>query len=263
MSDNLFKVATFNANSIRARIEQILDWLQRERPDVLCVQETKVQDPDFPLEPIRDAGYHVVFRGQKAHAGVAIISRDEPEGVAFGLDDGGEADEPRLVRAVICGVPVVNTYVPQGREVDSPHFQYKLEWLGRLRGLFERHYHPDQALIWTGDLNVAPEPIDVHDPKRLKDHVDFHPEARAALERARAWGFVDVFRRHHPGEPGQYTYWDYRVRNSLERGLGWRIDHIWATAPLAEKSVRAWVDLEARRAERPSDHTFLVAEFAR
>jgi exodeoxyribonuclease-3 len=261
MSDDLFKVATFNANSIRVRIGQILDWLQRERPDVLCVQETKVQDPDFPLESIREIGYHVVFRGQKSHAGVAIISREEPQQVAFGLDDGGEPDEPRLIRALIRDVHVVNTYVPQGREVDSPHFQYKLEWLGRVRDLFERHYRPDQPLIWTGDLNVAPEEIDVHDPKRLKNHVDFHPDARAALERVRAWGFVDVFRQHHPDEPGQYTYWDYRIRGSLERGLGWRIDHIWATAPLAEQSIRSWVDVEARRAERPSDHTFLVAEF--
>jgi exodeoxyribonuclease-3 len=114
----------------------------------------------------------------------------------------------------------------------------------------------------VGDLNVAPEPIDVHDPKGLKDNVDFHPEARAALERVREWGFVDVFRQHHPNEPKQYTFWDYRVRNAMERGLGWRVDHVWATGPLARKSTRAWIDVEARRAERPSDHTFLVAEFA-
>ncbi|MBN1485836.1 MAG: exodeoxyribonuclease III [Chloroflexia bacterium] len=257
-----FKLATFNSNSIRARLEQVLDWLQREQVDVLCLQETKVQDPDFPQAAFREAGYHVVFRGQKSYAGVAIVSRAEPEEVAYGLDDGGEADEARLVRALIQGISVVNTYVPQGRAVDSPHFQYKLQWLARLRDLFERHYRPDQPLIWAGDLNVAPEEIDVHDPKRLKNHVDFHPEARQALEQVREWGFVDVFRRHHPDEPGHYTYWDYRVRNSLDRGLGWRIDHIWATPPLAAQSVRSWIDREARRGERPSDHTFLVAEFA-
>ena len=113
-----------------------------------------------------------------------------------------------------------------------------------------------------GDFNVAPEPIDVHNPKRLKNHVDFHPEARAALERVREWGFVDVFRLHHPQEAEQYTFWDYRVPNAVERKIGWRVDHIWATEPLARKSTRAWIDVEARRAERPSDHTFLVAEFA-
>ncbi len=263
MSDNVLKAATFNVNSIRTRLELVLDWLGREAPDILCLQETKTQDEDFPAEPIRDAGYHVVFRGQKAHAGVAVISREEPQEVAVGLDDGGEPDEARLIRAVIGGIPVVNTYVPQGRSPDSEHFQYKLEWLARLRAFFEQHYSPHELLLWMGDLNVAPEPIDVYDPKRLKNHVAFHPQARAALEWVREWGFVDVFRRHHPAEPGQYTFWDYRVRDVLERGLGWRVDHIWATEPLARQSTRAWIDVEARRVERPSDHTFLVAEFAR
>ena len=262
MSGEVLKVVTFNANSIRTRLGQVLDWLDRESPDALCVQETKVQDPDFPVEPFREAGYHVVFRGQKSYAGVAIVSREEPQEVAFGLDDGGEPDEARLIRAAIRGIPVVNTYVPQGRSPDSEHFQYKLEWLARLRAFFERHYSPQEPLLWVGDFNVAPEPIDVHNPKRLKNNVDFHPEARAALERLRDWGFVDVFRRHHPDEPGQYTFWDYRVRGAMDRGVGWRVDHIWATDPLARKSIRSWIDVEARRAERPSDHTLLVAEFA-
>ncbi len=258
MSDAVLKVATYNANSIRARLGLVLNWLQREAPDILCLQETKVQDEDFPVEPLREAGYHVVFRGQKAYAGVALVSREEPQEVDFGLD--GE-DEARLIRALIRGIPVVNTYVPQGRSPDSEHFQYKLEWLTRLRALFERHYSPEEPLLWMGDFNVAPEPIDVHDPKRLKNHVDFHPEARAALERVREWGFVDVFRLHHPDEPGRYTFWDYRVRGAMERGLGWRVDHIWATEPLARRSSRAWIDVAARLAEHPSDHTFLVAEF--
>jgi exodeoxyribonuclease-3 len=262
MSDDVLRVATYNANSIRSRLELVLDWLGREAADILCLQETKVQDEDFPAEPIRDAGYHVVFRGQKAYGGVAIISREEPREVAFGFDDGREPVEARLIRAVIGGIPVVNTYVPQGRTPDSEHFQYKLEWLARLRAFLERYYSPQEPLLWMGDFNVAPEPIDVYDPKRLKNHADFHPEAREALEHVKEWGFVDVFRLHHPDEPEQYTFWDYRVRDALERGLGWRVDHIWATAPLADKSSRAWIDVEARRAERPSDHTFLVAEFA-
>jgi exodeoxyribonuclease-3 len=269
-----FKVATYNANSIRARMALILGWLARESPDVLCVQETKVQDEDFPAAPMREAGYQVVFRGQKAHAGVAIISREEPQEVAFGLDDGGPStpdlglrsgqgpDEARLIRAVIGGVSVVNTYVPQGRDPESEHFQYKLRWFERLRALFERHYAPDELLLWMGDLNVALEPIDVYDPKALEGHVCYRPEVRAALRQVGEWGFVDVFRRHHPGEAGQYTYYDYRARDPVERGIGWRVDHIWATGPLAEKSTDAWVDTEARLAERPSDHTFLVAEFA-
>ena len=262
MTGRVLKVATYNANSIRMRLGLVMDWLAREAPDILCLQETKVQDPDFPEGAFEDAGYQVIYRGQKAHAGVAIASRERAEEVSFGFQDSGEPDEARLVRAVVGGVSVVNTYVPQGRSADSPHFQYKLEWLGRMRALFERFYSPDDLLLWMGDLNVATEPIDVHDPQRLKKHVDFHPQARAALERVREWGFVDVFRRHHPGEPGQYTFWDYRVRNAMERGLGWRVDHIWATEPLARRSTDSWIDVAARKAERPSDHTFLVAEFA-
>jgi exodeoxyribonuclease-3 len=261
MSKRTCKVATFNTNSIRSRLKLLFDWLHREKPDILCLQETKVQDVDFPAASFADAGYHVVFKGRKAHAGVAIVSSGEPREVVSGFEDEGEPDEARLIRAVIRGIPVVNTYVPQGRTLDSPHFQYKLKWMTRLRALFEKQYSPRKPLLWMGDFNVAPEPIDVHDPLRLKDHVDFHPEAREALEHVREWGLVDIFRKHHPDEPGQYTFWDYRVRGALERGLGWRVDHIWATEPLAQKSKRAWVDIEARRADRPSDHTFLVAEF--
>ncbi|HUT16514.1 MAG TPA: exodeoxyribonuclease III [Anaerolineae bacterium] len=256
----MIKVATFNANSIRARLELVLDWLQREAPDVLCLQETKVQDGDFPAKAFEDVGYHVVFRGQKAHAGVAMVSKHEPEDVTFGFDDGREPDEARLLRAVVRGVPIVNTYVPQGRSIDLPVFRYKLEWFARLRQLFDLCYAPEKPLLWVGDFNVAPEPMDVHDPKGLAQHVAFHPEAREALQRVKDWGLVDVFRMHCP-EPEQYTFWDYRVRNAVDRNIGWRVDHIWATKPLAARSTTSWIDVEARRAERPSDHTFLVAEF--
>jgi exodeoxyribonuclease-3 len=255
------KLATYNANSVRARMNLLLEWLGREAPDVLCLQETKVQDKDFPVQPLEDAGYHVNFRGQKSHAGVAILSREEPEEVSYGIDDGAEPDEARLIRVVVGGIPIVNVYIPQGRAVDSEHFQYKLEWLRRLRRLFQRDYSPRQPLLWVGDFNVAPEPIDVYAPGGLEDHVAFHPEARAALEHVREWGFVDVFRLHHPDEPGYFTYYDYRARDPVESGTGWRVDHIWATKPLARRSTRSWIDLEARRAERPSDHTFLLAEF--
>lgn len=261
MSDTL-TIATFNANSIRTRLDQIIAWMAQGHADVLCIQETKVQDTDFPAEPIRNAGYQVAYRGQKAYAGVAIISREELSDVAYGLDDDGEPDEARLIRAVVRGIPLVNTYVPQGREADHPQFQYKLAWLARVRAFFERHYAPDKPLVWVGDLNVAPEPMDLHDPKANKEHVDFHPLAREALARVREWGLVDVFRRHHPDEPGQYTYFDYRVRNAVERQVGWRVDHIYATASLAERSLGAWIDVQARQVGRPSDHTFLVAEFA-
>jgi len=255
------KVATFNVNSVRSRLEVVLEWLNRESPDFLCLQETKVQDADFPLDPFVTAGYRVAFRGQKAHGGVAIVSKHEMEDVRAGLDDGGPLDEARLIRVRVGDVSIVNTYVPQGRDIESPHFQYKLDWLARMRRWFETNYSANELLLWAGDFNVAPDPIDVHDPKRLTKHVDFHPEARAALEHVRQWGFVDVFRMHC-AESGKYTYWDYRVPSSLDRNLGWRIDHIWATQPLAQHSTRAWIDLEPRRAQKPSDHTVLAAEFS-
>jgi exodeoxyribonuclease-3 len=262
MSPETLKVATYNCNSIRARLQLVLDWLDRERPDALCLQATKTEDSEFPSDVFQDLGYYVTFRGQKAHAGVAVLSIEKPEEVSFGLDDGEAPDEPRLVRTELAGIALINTYVPQGRSVDSPYFQYKLQWLHRIRAYFERHYIPGDLLVWAGDFNVAPEPADVYDPERLAKHVDFHPDGRQALEEVRAWGLVDVFRMHHPDEPEQYTFWDYRVPSALERGMGWRLDHIWATKPLAERSTRAWIDVDARRAQKPSDHTFLVVEFA-
>jgi exodeoxyribonuclease-3 len=255
------KIATFNANSVRMRIDQIVRWLAREQPDILCLQETKVQDADFPEAAFRGAGYHVVFRGQKAYAGVAVASRGEPRDILCGIDDGKEPDEARLIQLKAGGVTVINTYVPQGRSIESEHFAYKLEWLARFRAMLERRFDPQDPLVWCGDLNVAPEPIDIHDPKALKDHVDFHPLARRALENVRAWGWVDVFRMLHPGEPGHYTFWDYRAARSVQRNIGWRVDHIWATRPLAGKARKAWIDVAARKVRRPSDHTFLVAEF--
>jgi exodeoxyribonuclease-3 len=254
-----FKIATFNANSIRVRLPQILDWMEREAADVVCVQETKVQDEDFPQSTITEAGYNVAYAGQKSHAGVASLSPHELTEVQAGFDDG--SDKPRLLHTKIQGLPIVNSYVPQGRSPDSEHFEYKLQWLERIRNWFDARYSPDQPLIWLGDLNVAPEDIDVYNPSGLRGHVDFHPDAQAALERVRSWGFMDLFRKHHPDEPNQFTYYDYRAKDPIERNVGWRIDHIWATEPLASKCTNAWIDVDARRADRPSDHTFLVAEF--
>ncbi len=255
-----FKIATYNANSIRSRIANVQNWLSRERPDVLCIQETKVQDQDFPYTPFQEVGYQVIYRGQKAYAGVAIATLDKPQDVSFGLDS-EPRDEARLIRATLGGVTVINTYVPQGRSVDSEMFAYKLEWLARLRSYLEKATEANEWLVWCGDLNVAPQEIDVHDPKRLVNHVDFHPQIREALCRITKDRLVDTFRVHHPDEPGQYTFWDYRVKGALKRNLGWRVDHIYATPSLAEKSVAAFIDREARAAEKPSDHTFLVTEF--
>lgn len=254
------RVATYNVNSVRARLPVLGPWLDRARPDIVCLQETKVVDEAFPADAFRALGYRSVFRGQKSYNGVAILSTKEPSDVRFGLEDEGPQDETRLAAASFGKIHVVNTYVPQGRDVDDPMFAYKLAWLARLRRYVERRFTPRALVVWAGDFNIAPEPIDVHDPKRLLGHVCFHPDAHRALAEVKAWGFVDVFRKHVP-DPGQYTFFDYRVKDSVARGLGWRVDHVWATEPLAEKSTAAWIDLDPRTGETPSDHTPLVAEF--
>jgi exodeoxyribonuclease-3 len=253
------KVASFNANSIRARLHIVIDWLKKESPDVLCIQETKVIDAEFPEEAFRDLHYKAVFRGEKSYNGVAILSTMPIKNVRTGFDE-LESEGSRLISATINKIPIINSYIPQGFHPLSKQFMHKLDWFQRLYDYINRHFRPDRPLLWLGDFNVAPEPIDVHDPGHLLGQVGFHPDEHAALEKFKKWGVVDIFRMHQPG-PGQYTFWDYRVRNGVARNIGWRVDHIWATVPLAGKSVNSWIDVEPRLREKPSDHTFIIAEF--
>ncbi len=257
------KVATFNVNSLRKRQHIVLEWLERHQPDVLCLQETKVQDNEFPLLAFASTGYTVTFRGMKSYNGVAVLSKKAPDFIRAGFDDGvgGEADEARLLHVVIDNLPIINTYVPQGFEIVSPKYVYKLEWFERLRRYVDRHLSPIQPALWCGDMNVAPRPMDVHSPDKHLKHVCYHEDARKAYAQTVAWGWQDLFVRLHPDRP-QYTFWDYRAPGSLEANKGWRIDHILTTAPLAERCVRVEVDVEPRRAKDPSDHTFLWAEFS-
>jgi len=255
-----FRIATYNVNSVRSRLHIIIPWLNEHRPDVFCMQETKVEDGQFPAGEFQATGYQVAFRGSRQYNGVAMASRETPREVAFGLPDGGPLDEDRLIAAQFAGLTVVNTYVPQGRERETEHFAYKLDWFRRLRRFFDQRYSPKGPLIWCGDLNVAPEAIDVHDPKRLLGHVCFTPEVWEAYADVRSFGLDDLFRRHHPGEADRYTFFDYRVPSAVKRGLGWRIDHILATKAMAARSVRCEIDMNPRLAEKPSDHTILMAD---
>ena len=255
------KVASFNANSLRARLTLVLQWLGEHQPDILCVQETKVQDADFPTDAFDRTEYKYVFKGQKSYNGVAIFSRSEISNVQFGFNDEPK-DQPRLVKAEINGIVIVNTYIPQGYLPESEKFEYKLNWFNRLLMLFDKNFKPTDPVLWVGDFNVAPEPMDVYDPEGLLGHVCFHQDVHKALEKVMKWGFVDLFRMHC-SEPDHYTFWDYRVRNCFKRNLGWRLDHIMATEPLAKKSTACYIDKEPRLAERPSDHTPIIAEFNR
>ncbi len=253
------KIASFNGNGIRARMPVLVRWLASEAPDIVCLQETKVQDADFPVSMLTEAGYQCACRGQKSYNGVAILSRAVPEQVDAGFGDEFD-NEARLIAARFDGVWVVNTYIPQGQDPASGKFRYKLDWIARLGRFFSEGFQPADPLVWAGDFNVAPAPLDVYDPKTLLGSVCYHPDEHRALSAVEQWGFVDVYRRHRPKDP-TFSFFDYRVPNALKRGIGWRIDHIWATEPMAEKSTRAWIDLGPRSWEKPSDHTFIVAEF--
>lgn len=253
------KIATYNVNSIRKRLPLVLAWLERHRPDVMCLQETKVPDADFPIADLEAAGYHASFRGMKGYNGVATLTRSQAERVIHGFHEGADNEDFRVIQTTVGGIPIINTYVPQGYSITSEKYAAKLVWFRRLRRYFEEHLDPAKPAIWLGDLNVAPEPIDVYHPARRVNDVDFHIDARNAYAETVAWGFTDVFRKLHPDRI-QYTYWDY-FRRAFENNWGWRIDHILATTPLAARCRVAEVDLEPRKAQGASDHTVMWAEF--
>lgn len=253
------RIATFNANSIRSRMKTILQWLDSNQPDVLAIQETKVQDDDFPMNDLATSGYKVVFRGQKKYNGVAILSKVKPENVVTSLEQDPE-DQARFLKARIGNIVLINTYIPQGRSVDSEKFQYKLNWFSWLTEHLRTHHTPDERIVWVGDFNIAKEDFDVHDPERLWGHVCFCEAVQKAFYELIEWGFVDIFRELHP-EPGQYTFWDYRVPNGFIRNIGWRLDYIMATSNIADTCIDCRIDTEPRGWEKPSDHTYVVADF--
>jgi len=253
------KIATFNVNSIRQRLPTVLGWVSAHKPDVMCLQETKVPDQDFPVEAIQQAGYHVAFRGMKGYNGVATLTLRPPEKIIYGLHEGPDNEDFRIIQTVVDGIPIVNSYVPQGYSIESEKYIYKLAWFRRLRAYFETALDPKEPAIWVGDLNVAPEPIDVYHPEKRVNDPDFHIDARKAFQETAAWGFVDVYRQLHP-DTVQYTYWDY-FRSSFQRNFGWRIDHIMVTAPMAKRCRAAEVDVEPRGKAGASDHTPVWAEF--
>ena len=252
------RIATFNCNSVRSRLDIVLGWLADYAPDVLCLQETKVQDAEFPADAFRLAGWQVAFKGEKSYNGVAIVSKQAPDEVSFGLDS-QPADEPRLAHARFGQLHVVNTYVPQGREIDHEMYAYKLAWLARLKKYFEQRFDASTPLLWCGDLNVARHPIDVSSPETKKDHVCFHQAVRDAFEDTLAFGFTDLFRHHNP-ELVDYSFYDYRAPFDPDRKRGWRIDYVLATPPLAKKSVAAAIDIVPRTRPKPSDHCPLYAD---
>jgi len=252
------KLATWNVNSIRAREERVLRWLGKHQPDVLCLQELKVTDDAFPLLPVQSLGYRAALHGQKTYNGVAVLSKVEPADVERGFHDGGDEEQARLVAARVGSVHVVSAYVPNGQEVGSEKWGYKLDWLKRLRDWLDRRFAKSDLVALCGDFNVAPEARDVHDPAEWEPSVLFHPEGRAALENVRGWGLVDAFRLHNQG-PGFYTWWDYRML-AFPKGRGLRIDHVFLSGALAARCTAARIDRDERKGKQPSDHAPVVVE---
>ncbi len=253
-------IATWNVNSLNVRLPHVLDWLQKTKPNVLCIQETKLTDDKFPKAQFEEAGYHCQFFGEKAYNGVAIISDSEPSAVVKGLPGEGPSDSKRFIEARVGPVHVVNVYIPNGQEVGSQKFQYKLAWIERLKSYLKKEHSPDDLLVICGDFNVAYEDRDVYDPALLAGQILFSEEEKSAIKSLMQWGFVDTFRLHHQ-ESGLYSWWDYRMM-AFRRRMGLRIDHIWATAPLAGKCRASFIDVEPRRLEKPSDHAPVASEFA-
>jgi exodeoxyribonuclease-3 len=253
----MLTVATYNVNSIRARLDRVLAWLGRAACDVVCLQELKVADGEFPRDAFEAAGWHCAVHGQRTYNGVAILSRAPLEGVTAGLGDGIADPEARLLGAQVAGVRIVSAYVPNGQTVGSAKWAYKLAWLGRLRAWLERNVSPDQPLVLAGDFNVAPEDRDVARPDEWCDSVLCHAEARAAFYGIVDWGLVDTVRLHHHGD-GPYTWWDYRMLG-FPKNNGLRIDHILVTPGLGRRCREAYVVRDERKGKQPSDHAPVVA----
>ncbi len=254
------KIATFNANSIRVRLSTVLDWLARHEPDVLAIQETKVEDAKFPIADFEEAGWNVAIHGMKMRQGVALVSRSPILSVHCGFEDGAWPEDCRLITGVIDGVTIINTYVPNGTQVGSDKWDYKLRWLPKFGQYVKDRYHPTDNVLWVGDINIAPTEDDLFEAKRHANGVGFHPDERALLAELTSWGWQDTFRKHTQG-PGHYTFWEFVIPKAFERNLGWRIDHIYATQSMYERCTSSVIDREPRGYERPSDHTFVVSEF--
>jgi exodeoxyribonuclease-3 len=251
------KLATWNINSIRAREERLLTWLGQERPDVLCLQETKVEDSGFPLAPLKKLGYEVAMFGQRSYNGVAIASTQPLADVVRGFGDGADDEDARAITATTHGMRVVCVYVPNGQDLTSDRYPYKLAWFGRLRAYLDRTASPEQPLAVCGDMNVAPDDRDVWSPEKWQNQIHCSPPERAALGELTGFGLTDAFRHLH-GDEKAYSWWDYRGV-AFFRDQGLRIDHIYLTQPLVARCTGCTIDRNARKGQDASDHAPVVA----
>lgn len=253
-------IATWNVNSLNARMPRVEEWLAAVQPDVLCLQETKMTDAQFPALEFSGMGYESAHHGQGRWNGVAILSKVGLEDVVCGFDDGRDPDpDARVLWATCGGVRVVSVYVPNGRELTDPHYEYKLDWLGRLRHHLDAHHTPDEYLVVLGDWNVIPTDDDVWSPAAFEGATHVSQPERDAVQHVKDWGLVDTLRERYP-EPGIYSYWDYRNLD-FPKGRGIRIDYLLSSRALAERCTVDLIDRNGRKGDKPSDHTPVMAVY--
>ncbi len=253
------KLATWNVNSLKVRLPQVIDFLADQSPEVMCLQETKTEDAKFPAAEINAAGYRSVFSGQKTYNGVAILSRGEPENVATAIPN---FDDPqkRVIAATVSGIRIICAYVPNGESIESEKFKYKLDWLARFTAWLKKELTQNDKLALLGDYNIAPEDRDVHDPKVWEGKVLFSEPEKMAFRDLLTLGLIDSFRLFDQPEKS-FSWWDYRM-NGFKRNLGLRIDHILLSPVLADNCKSCFIGREMRAKERPSDHAPVVVEIA-
>lgn len=252
------RLVTWNVNSVRARHDRLLALLERHRPDVVCLQELKVEDGDFPLADVRAAGYQAATFGQRTYNGVAILTREPLEDVRRGMGDDVEDPQARLISGVVRGVRVISAYFPNGGELGSDKYRYKLAWMKRLRAMLERDFSPSMPLVLAGDFNVAPDERDTKNPDAWRGTVLFADEVRLALRELRGWGLLDSLRLVNDA-PGLYSWWDYRMLG-FPKNDGLRIDHLDVTEPLRARVRDVRIDRDERKGKQPSDHAPVLLE---
>lgn len=249
------RIATWNVNSLKARLPRVEQWIEANAPDVLLLQETKCADAAFPVGAFGLMGYESAHHGDGRWNGVAIVSRVGLAEVQAGFfeESAGSAEERRLISATCGGIRVMSVYVPNGRAVDSEHYAYKLDWLAHLRRDLDAHCSAEDAIVIAGDFNIAPEDRDVWDITKFDGMTHVTPAERDAFAALVAFGLEDAVRHVHPDGDGPFSWWDYRA-GSFHRGWGMRIDHLLCSAPVMRRLARAEVDREARKGPQPSDH---------
>ena len=252
------RIATWNVNSLKARLPRVEQWLAADNADVVLLQETKMAQDVFPHLAIQALGYEAAHCGEGRWNGVAILSKVGLSDVTLGFADGEEPDaEARLISATCNGMRVMSVYVPNGRALDNPHYEYKLRWLGRLKAHLAATCSPSDLVAVGGDYNIAPDDRDVWDPAAFVDATHTSEPERAALADVCSWGLRDTFRDHHV-EGGIFSWWDYR-NGSFHKKEGMRIDYVLATNSLADRVTDVRIDREARKGQQPSDHAPVIA----